>query len=71
MSNTRNTPVEALEYGMPIRITEYALCEGSGGRGHHAGGEGLVRAIEFLTAATVTITAEPVVACRRADPVAR
>ncbi len=64
MSNTRNTPVEALEYGMPIRITEYALCEGSGGRGHHAGGEGLVRAIEFLTAATVTITAER----RRREP---
>lgn len=58
MSNTRNTPVEALEYGLPIRVEEYALREGSGGRGLHAGGEGVTRAIRFLTPASVTITAE-------------
>ncbi len=58
MSNTRNTPVEALEYSFPIRVEEYALREGSGGSGLHRGGEGLIRAIRFLGPATVTITAE-------------
>ena len=58
MSNTRNTPVEALEYSFPIRLEAYALREGSGGTGLRQGGEGLVRAIRFLGPATVTITAE-------------
>ncbi len=58
MSNTRNTPIEALEYGFPIRIEEYSLREGSGGRGLYTGGEGLTRAIRFLAPATVTITSE-------------
>ena len=58
MSNTRNTPVEALEYSFPIRLEAYALREGSGGTGLRRGGEGLVRAIRFLGPATVTITAE-------------
>jgi len=58
MSNTRNTPVEALEYAYPIRVERYSLRAGSGGRGRHQGGEGLVRAIRFLAPATVTITSE-------------
>jgi N-methylhydantoinase B len=58
MSNTRNTPIEALEYSYPIRIETYSLREGSGGRGQHAGGDGLKRTIRFLAPATVTITAE-------------
>jgi N-methylhydantoinase B len=58
MSNTRNTPVEALEYSFPIRVQEYALREGSGGRGRHRGGNGLRRSIRFLAPATATITAE-------------
>ena len=58
MSNTRNTPVEALEFALPIRIEEYSLRRGSGGRGQHRGGEGLVRAIRFLAQATATVTAE-------------
>lgn len=58
MSNTRNTPVEALEYGFPIRIEEYSLREGSGGHGRHAGGDGLVRSIRFLAPAVVTITSD-------------
>lgn len=58
MSNTRNTPVEALEYGFPIRIEAYSLREGSGGRGRHDGGEGLTRSVRFLAPATVTITSE-------------
>jgi N-methylhydantoinase B len=58
MSNTRNTPVEALEMAYPIRIEEYSLRQDSGGRGLHAGGDGLVRAIRFLAPATATITAD-------------
>ncbi len=58
MSNTRNTPVEALEYSYPIRVEEYRLRQGSGGEGQHRGGDGLTRAIRFLAPATVTITAE-------------
>jgi N-methylhydantoinase B len=58
MSNTRNTPVEALEYSFPIRVEEYSLREDSGGRGRHRGGDGLRRSIRFLALATVTITAE-------------
>ncbi len=58
MSNTRNTPVEALEYGFPIRVEGYSLRPGSGGDGRHTGGEGLARAIRFLCPATVTLTAE-------------
>jgi len=58
MSNTRNTPVEALEYTFPIRVEAYSLRRGSGGRGLHRGGDGLERDIRFLAPATVTITAE-------------
>jgi len=58
MSNTRNTPIEALEYSYPLRITEYSLRSGSGGRGQHCGGEGLVRSIQFLTPVTITLTSE-------------
>jgi N-methylhydantoinase B len=58
MSNTRNTPIEALEHAFPVRVTEYSLREGSGGGGRHRGGEGLIRELEFLTAADATVTAE-------------
>lgn len=58
MSNTRNTPVEALEHALPVRVEQYALREGSGGQGRHAGGDGLVRALRFLCPATVTLTGE-------------
>ncbi len=58
MTNTLNTPIEALEYTYPIRVRRYALRTGSGGKGHHRGGEGLVRDIEFLCPATVTILSE-------------
>ena len=58
MSNTRNTPVEALEYTFPIRVEAYSLRRGSGGRGLHHGGDGMERDIHFLAPATVTITAE-------------
>jgi N-methylhydantoinase B len=58
MSNTLNTPVEALEYALPIRIRHYSLRRASGGVGHHRGGDGLRRDIEFLTAAQITILSE-------------
>jgi len=58
MSNTRNTPVEALEYAYPIRVERYALRRGSGGEGRHRGGDGLVRALRFLAPATATLTSE-------------
>ena len=55
MSNTRNTPVEALEQALPIRITTYALRKGSGGAGQYPGGEGLIREYEVLTETNATI----------------
>jgi N-methylhydantoinase B len=58
MTNTLNTPVEALEYAYPLRVRRYALRRGSGGAGYHRGGDGLVRDIEFLSSATVTILSE-------------
>jgi N-methylhydantoinase B/oxoprolinase/acetone carboxylase alpha subunit len=58
MSNTRNTPIEALEFAYPLRVVEYSLRHGSGGTGQHRGGDGLVRNLEFLAPATATITSE-------------
>jgi N-methylhydantoinase B len=58
MTNTLNTPVEALEYAYPFRVRRYALRPGSGGRGAHCGGDGLIREIEFLCPAAVTILSE-------------
>ena len=48
MSNTWNTPVEALELEFPLRMVEYAVRRGSGGAGHFAGGDGVVRELEAL-----------------------
>jgi N-methylhydantoinase B len=48
MSNTLNTPIEALEIEFPMRATEYSIRRGSGGSGKHRGGDGLVREIEAL-----------------------
>jgi N-methylhydantoinase B len=58
MTNTLNTPVEALEYAYPLRVQRYALRRGSGGTGRHRGGDGLVRDLAFLCPATVTILSE-------------
>src|SRR5215475_3004508 len=51
MTNTMNTPIEALEAYYPLIVRRYALRPGSGGRGRHPGGAGVVRELEFLTAA--------------------
>jgi N-methylhydantoinase B len=48
MSNTLNTPVEALELEFPMRMMEYSLRRGSGGDGEHRGGDGVIREIEAL-----------------------
>ena len=48
MSNTLNTPIEALEIEFPLRATEYAVRRGSGGAGRHRGGDGVVRELEAL-----------------------
>jgi N-methylhydantoinase B len=58
MTNTLNTPVEALEYALPLRITAYALRANSGGMGAYQGGDGIHRVYEFLAPATVTVNSE-------------
>jgi N-methylhydantoinase B len=58
MTNTLNTPVEALEMAYPFRVTEYAVRRGSGGAGKHPGGDGVTRTYEFLTPSTVTLQTE-------------
>ena len=58
MTNSLNTPAEALEYAYPFRVTRYALRVGSGGDGARRGGDGVVREIEVLTDATVTILSD-------------
>ena len=58
MSNTRNTPVEAIEHDLPLRIRRYSLRHGSGGAGRFPGGDGLVREYELLAEASVTVLSE-------------
>src|SRR5213078_932995 len=58
MTNTMNTPIEALEAYYPLRVRRYAVRRGSGGRGRHRGGDGVVREIELLVQTEVTLLAE-------------
>jgi N-methylhydantoinase B len=58
MTNSLNTPAEALEYAYPLRVLRYSLRPGSGGEGKHRGGDGMVREIEVLADAEVTLLAE-------------
>ncbi len=58
MTNTLNTPVEALEFTYPFRVREYRLRQGSGGSGLHRGGDGVHRTYEFLCPAGVTIISD-------------
>ncbi|MEJ2491319.1 MAG: hydantoinase B/oxoprolinase family protein [Desulfuromonadales bacterium] len=58
MTNTLNTPIEALEYSYPFRVTEYSIRTGSGGEGRFNGGDGLVREIRLLADAEVTVLSE-------------
>lgn len=58
MTNSLNTPVEALEYAYPLRVRRYAYRKNSGGAGLHPGGNGLIREVELLAAAQVTILSD-------------
>jgi N-methylhydantoinase B len=58
MSNTLNTPVEALETEFPLRVRELSVRRGSGGAGRHPGGDGIVREIEALEPVRYTLIAE-------------
>ena len=58
MSNTLNTPVEALELEFPLRVVEYALRRGSGGAGEHRGGDGVIREVEALDDMTYSLITE-------------
>ncbi len=58
MTNTLNTPVEALEIAYPFRLERYALRHNSGGRGVYRGGDGIVREYKILAPATVTVLSE-------------
>lgn len=53
MTNTLNTPIEALEREFPLRVVRYEIAEGTGGAGRHRGGNGLVRSIEFTGGAAI------------------
>jgi N-methylhydantoinase B len=58
MSNTLNTPVEALELEFPLRVTEYARRRGSGGEGRHRGGDGVIREVEARADMTYSLLTE-------------
>ena len=58
MSNSLNTPVEALEHAYPFRVVHYGIRRGSGGGGLHQGGDGLRRDIQLLTPGRVTLLSE-------------
>jgi N-methylhydantoinase B len=58
MTNSLNTPIEALEYAYPFRVRRYGYRYGSGGEGQFTGGDGLIREIEMLADAQMTLLAE-------------
>lgn len=58
MTNSLNTPAEALEYAYPLRVRLYSLRGGSGGEGRFRGGDGIAREIELLTDCEVTLLAD-------------
>jgi len=58
MTNSLNTPAEAMEYAYPMRVQQYSIRRGSGGGGQFRGGAGIVREVELLTDAQVTILSD-------------
>ena len=58
MTNSLNTPAEALEYAYPLRVRRYRINKGSGGRGKHQGGDGSIREIEVLAAARMSLLSD-------------
>ena len=55
MTNSLNTPAEALEYAYPLRVHQYRIRKGSGGKGKHHGGDGAIREIETLVPAQMSL----------------
>lgn len=58
MTNSLNTPAEALEYAYPLRVREYRIRKGSGGKGRQVGGDGVVREIELLVPARMSLLSD-------------
>src|SRR5207245_6161966 len=58
MSNTLNTPVEALELSYPLRVERYSLRRGSGGAGRHRGGEVVIRELRVLEDCRLSLLSE-------------
>jgi N-methylhydantoinase B len=58
MTNSLNTPAEALEYAYPLRVREYRIRRGSGGKGKYSGGDGVVREIETLVPARMSLLSD-------------
>jgi len=58
MTNSLNTPIEALEYAYPLRVRRYAYRNESGGAGQFRGGDGLIRELEMLAPVQLTLLAE-------------
>jgi N-methylhydantoinase B len=58
MSNTLNTPIEALELEFPLRVERYQLRYGSGGEGLHRGGDGIERRVRLLEPATLSLLSD-------------
>ena len=58
MTNSMNTPIEALEHACPVRVVRYALRPGSGGKGTWRGGDGVVRELRFLTRTQTTVLSD-------------
>ena len=58
MTNTLNTPIEALELEHPLRVERYELVYGTGGEGRHRGGDGLVRSVSVLEEASLSLLAD-------------
>jgi N-methylhydantoinase B/oxoprolinase/acetone carboxylase alpha subunit len=58
LTNTKNTPCEALERTYPMRVLRYRLRRGSGGAGEHAGGDGIERDLQVLEDCTVSLITE-------------
>ena len=58
MTNSLNTPAEALEYAYPLRVREYRIRKGSGGKGKQKGGDGTIREIETLADSRMALLAD-------------
>jgi N-methylhydantoinase B len=58
MTNSLNTPIEALEAAYPVRVRRYSLRRDSGGKGQFRGGDGIIREIEFLTDVRASILSD-------------